>query len=258
MFRNWIRAGVTNISDLRFKNGVLDVNTMYNIITDKANLLVELCIVRQALMPYRQLLNINLITNSQNDEIHPSNFNKSKQIYEILVRKKSSCINSMSSKFESLSFSNISINEVFQTKLVNIKEIKLKEFCYKVIYDILSCNANLKKWKIIPDDKCDVCDQVQTVKHLLYDCSYVKVLWEILESILNCKITYKEIFCGFHDGNCLYANYMTTICAYIIYKDWLLHSLENNHRPKKCNLIYFQNEICFRIDVYERAKLRYT
>ena len=64
----------------------------------------------------------------------------------------------------------------FVKKLLKEPEIKLKEFNFKILHGILPCNSNLKKWKIRSVDVCDVCNQIQTIEHLLYGCCYVKPL----------------------------------------------------------------------------------
>ena len=56
------------------------------------------------------------------------------------------------------------------------KEIKLWEFNFKVLHGILSCNKNLKQWRIVDCDKCDVCDEIQALEHLLFQCTYWKPL----------------------------------------------------------------------------------
>ena len=53
----------------------------------------------------------------------------------------------------------------FSTKVAQEKEIKLKEFNFKLLHNILPCNKNLAKWRIKPNDRCDVCGQSQAVKH---------------------------------------------------------------------------------------------
>ena len=51
----------------------------------------------------------------------------------------------------------------------------------------------------------------------------LKKLWDLVEEIINCKISYNEVVGGFKDN--LFANYMTNMASFIVYKDWLQHSL---------------------------------
>ena len=32
-------------------------------------------------------------------------------------------------------------------------------------------------------DECDVCQREQSIKHLMFECIYVKQLWEVVETI---------------------------------------------------------------------------
>ena len=81
---------------------------------------------------------------------------------------------------------------------------------------------------------------------------YILYLLEIIEEILNRSISYEDVFCGFHDEQSLFANYPSSLCAFIIYKEWLLCSLKQKTQQPICNLSYFRNEIWFRLDIYSR------
>ena len=96
-----------------------------------------------------------------------------------------------------------------------MKEIELTEFSLKIIHNILPCNEILLKWKINQDNKCDLFDKVQTIKHLLFECVFVKEVWELVERMLDCKVTYDDILCVFENN--LFANNVSNIAAFVIY-----------------------------------------
>ena len=52
--RNWVRSGVNKVSDLQFIDGELDMNFMYDRIMYRSNILMEILIVREALLPYKE------------------------------------------------------------------------------------------------------------------------------------------------------------------------------------------------------------
>ena len=79
-----------------------------------------------------------------------------------------------------------------------------------------------------------------------------------LEMILNCDITYQDVFCGFHVGNTLFANYLCSICSFVIYKEWLVCSLKQQSQQAVCNLSYLKNDLCSRLEIYSKAGIRYT
>ena len=108
---------------------------------------------------------------------------------------------------------------VFNTKVLLEKEIKLKEFNFKLLHGILPCNENLVKWKIHTNSNCDACIQPQTLEHLLYDCCYEKRYWNIVENVFGLDISYHKIL-GLEED--FHYNGMVTLVAFIIYKEWLL------------------------------------
>ena len=81
----------------------------------------------------------------------------------------------------------------FRTKVVDEKEMKLREFNFKSLHGILLCNSNLKRWKLRTTDKCDVCQESQSTEHLQWECDYVKPLCSIVEKVCHFEITYGKI-----------------------------------------------------------------
>ena len=154
---------------------------MYDIIISKISTLSELLTMRQALLPYQEYFrNIDCIHYVQG----PSPFKpkKSKDFYVkfklLLTTDYASVTGHSKSRCDKDDFIF-----VFIKKIVQGKEINLKEFNYKSLHGILPCNKNLMKCKIRTNDECDVCQQQQSIKHLLFECIYVKPLWEIAEMI---------------------------------------------------------------------------
>ena len=58
---------------------------------------------------------------------------------------------------------------IFKQKLVNIFYLK-----------ILSCEANLKIWKLQDNDNCIVCKGKHSVLHMLYACPIANNVWLII------------------------------------------------------------------------------
>ena len=54
--------------------------------------------------------------------------------------------------------------------------------------------------KIKTDDECNVCKEQQAIKHLLWDCPYVKSLWKTVEDVCGIKIYFVKIL-GTEDCN---------------------------------------------------------
>ena len=139
--------------------------------------------------------------------------------------------------------SDIEVN-VFEKKVALECEIKLKEFNFKLLHGCLPCNRNLMKWKIKDYDHCDVCGESQTLEHLLYDCRYVRPIWQCVEVIFDTVISYRRLLGVDEDFD--HDNIATILC-FLIYKEWLLLSLENKERNNVATLEYFKAELTLRV-----------
>ena len=174
-------------------------------------------------------------------------------MYKQLISSKTSDVLIQSSFLQTYCFglnNIVCIKNAFYNKVFLEKEIKLREFNFKVLHGILPCNKNLKQWKIIDCDKCDVCDEIQTIEHLLFQCTYLKPLWKIIENTFKIKITFKTICCLNNDANLKY-NTIITLITFLIYKEWLLLSLEKKHRTSPITNIFFKNELTRHAAIYK-------
>ena len=247
--RNWIRSGIRKVGDLIFTDGILDENCIYQRLIGKQNVYSEITIVMEALRPYQQ----NLIE-MQTIEMHRRALRKSRDFYQIYLQQILDSIGESSRDY--LNRYNITRNDdiyrqVFTNKVKIEKEIKLKEFNFKLLHGILPCNKNLEKWKIRANDKCDVCGSSQTIDHLLYYCNYVRPLWRLVERKVGIIITFEQIL-GL-DPLFEYDS-ITTIIGFLIYKEWLLLSLENKQRNAGLNMMYYKSELQLRTEIYKLCK----
>jgi len=140
---------------------------------------------------------------------------------------------------------------LFQNKIVLQKEVKLKEFNFKLLHGILACNANLFRWKIKISSACDVCGESQTIEHLLWSCRYVKPLWRKVETIYSLSLNYRMILGIEATAN---QNFALTMIGFLIYKEWLLLSLQNKARCKDINFDWYKEEISLRLKIFKLCK----
>ena len=66
---------------------------------------------------------------------------------------------------------------VYKLPFKTVSEPYLQSFQYKVINRILNCNERLKKWNIKDSEKCDYCDNVDTIEHHLHTCEESQKIW---------------------------------------------------------------------------------
>ena len=116
----------------------------------------------------------------------------------------------------------------------------------------LACNKNLKQWKVKISDHCDVYGQIQTIEHLFWSCRYVQSLWKIVEDVLKVNLDFNMIL-GIRD-NCEHP-YVLILVSFLIYKEWLVLSLENKFRGDEIVLEVFKQELILRQKIYERCEI---
>ena len=137
-------------------------------------------------------------------------------------------------------------------KISCIHDKKLSETNFKILQNILPCNANLFRWKKINTNNCALCANVESVSHLIYECSYAKEIWRDVEIALDIVTSLNMVIFGINKDQTL--NTILSIIVYIIYKDWLICSLENNSRSDRPCINSIINELNVRHEIYYRCK----
>lgn len=121
---------------------------------------------------------------------------------------------------------NISIEDwqSYNLGLKDIKEIKLRDFQFKINNRILVTKSFLFKINIIDNDKCSYCQQeTETLLHLFFDCTKVKQFWNSLTVWLQ---THANIQLQFDIRNVIFSkqgahllvNYIWVAAKYYIYR----------------------------------------
>ena len=242
--RNWVRNGIRTVGDLVFRNGILDEHHVYQTLINKQNIYTKVALVKKALLPYKQFL--------KQENILATNIVTFKRSRDFYMESKRQLFAGSVIRAKLLG-DRVEEDEVlaFSTKVAQEKEIKLKEFNFKLLHNILPCNKNLAKWRIKPNDRCDVCGQSQTVKYLLYSCIYVKPLWRVTENVLGVDVSFERML----GLDVFFAhNAIVTLIGFLIYKEWLLYSLADKHRRLCIDLTLYKNEIILRIKIYKLCK----
>ena len=114
-------------------------------------------------------------------------------------------------------------------------DTKLRTFQYKYIMRIIPNNNFLYKCKISNTSLCDFCSmQVETNKHLFWDCHITRAFWTELHNYLNSKnilteLNYKNISFGTNDWR---SNNNVINCVIIIAKYFILKSKYEMNVPK--------------------------
>ena len=99
--------------------------------------------------------------------------------------------------------------------------VKLRSFQYRLLMMSIVTNKKLFVWKIIESNQCSFCEsECETLRHLFFDCKYVKQLWEAVTSRLKIdNLTYQKIICNNINDNPKRAeNCIVLMTKYYIYR----------------------------------------
>ena len=142
---------------------------------------------------------------------------------------------------------------VFHRNIVTIKENKLKEFNFKILYNLLPVKRNLFLWKLRPNDLCEVCNCVEDLHHAFITCKLNQVFYQKLTWMIKKKFNididkYRHvILLKLYDHSVL--DEIITIALWAIYKLIVQRNL-NGVDNRKHKLWYtFCNEISIRLEL---------
>ena len=99
----------------------------------------------------------------------------------------------------------------------------LSIFNFKILNNILPCGKSLHRWKTNTSENCDICKEVESIKHMLYECSHVSQIWLKISNILDFNVKWKTIVCGYIEYTVtdkIFAhNFILSIIAFAIFKE---------------------------------------
>ena len=255
-YKSWINSGIIYIKDLKFINGKLDDYYIFQKIRNKRNIFNQVYILKSILKKFETKIGDHLPTlvHTLNqlpyyDIILRQNTImeiKTKKIYNNLIQQKIEV--PYQQRIWTARFTqDIDFRTIYKQKIYQIKDQKIAEFNYKVLNLILVCNKNLKTWKIIQNDHCEICDVVHDIGHLLYFCTKAKRIWSIVRTVFNMQITFKDIIIGDHDKE---STFLISLLEYLIYKEWLIYHTD---KWEENNIIYFiHRELKSRNNIYKK------
>ena len=260
-FKNWISSGILTLRDLKIQNEKLDQNHIYNTLKRKTNFFSEFTIMREALskftLPDNPGANGSKIPIFIDDKcaVYEMQSYKTKFFYDKIIEN-------VHEPPSSIHYWNVNgpitlTHDIFKEACVNkiqcIKDKKLAETNFKILHNILPCNFNLFRWRLVDSKSCKICGESETIIHLIFECCYAKKVWKRVENILGIKSTLKDILFGFDVEYDL--NFVLSTIVFCIYKEWLICSLDGKLRKQSPNFEIYKNEIRYRKAIYERCKL---
>ena len=240
--KTFIASGILQVKDVIDVNGYIKQN-IYNILVNKKHYFRTMSLLIQALKPYKNLrYSTGTITINRNESMIDL---KCKHFYTQIVQQK--VLNSKQFKrWKDLD------NEcdLYKNKCSYQFEVKIAEFNYKLIQNLLPTADNLFRWKKIQTPKCIYCDNdIHNAKHLLVECPHNEIIWEVVSNTFGLEISWKTVVTGVNIEQDF--NHVISLICYLIYKKFLCDRGNGNnvHIPIGD---FVKREILFRMAIYSK------
>lgn len=232
-FRQWYGKGIRNIIDLVNENGQFyqfeDLQQQYGLL---GTYLDYQYILRKIPDDWKNQINTN------QEKCQQLRFQVSSNTYvKLLIKDKKGCrtfYNILTKNQEASSPPNKWINELgnitneewncYNQFLKTLKEIKLRDFQFKINNRILVTKSFLYKINKIDNDRCSFCHQDrETISHLFANCPKVNEFWNFLKEWLEGQF---NITIQLHTKHLLFpvkeeinlVNYFILVAKYYIYR----------------------------------------
>ena len=172
-YRKWHESGVVRIKDIFCGNNFLTFNDFYTKFQIKTTFL-KYCGLCNAIPASW----IRLLKSSADEAQRKSGHNQKIDIGKLSCKVATKIL--IDKKFETptaerrmrqLSLDDSTIRAIYDIPFKVTKDIRLSIFQFKIIHHILPTNSTLYRDKIKDHDKCHLCTQTQTLRHLFVSCS---------------------------------------------------------------------------------------
>ena len=142
---------------------------------------------------------------------------------------------------------------IYKRKIKLLPCVKLKEFNYKLIHNLIYSGYIVNKWKPSVPRNCTYCNEVETTEHLLFNCDRVKSIWQIVGQLIKLDIKWHHLVIGLDEK---YAeitnkskNTVVVITCYSIFLAWIKSGdLKENYRYRN-----LWNNTKMYLNYYERV-----
>ena len=97
------------------------------------------------------------------------------------------------------------INPFVTARLIN-HSMSQRIFKFRLLHLDIFTKQRMFKFKMVDSDKCDTCGEVETIKHVLWECRRAKLVWDKINEMLlfigsGVRIAFDNIFVGFNPTN---------------------------------------------------------
>ena len=234
-FKEWINSNILYVKDLIDETGnPKSENTLFYDIRNTKKIIEQLYKYKNAVYKRLKQKTLNIAEFTQiseqttfrfHDKLHDVKKKKSKFFYLIQLEKNERCkMESIYSREFGIQNTRENWKNIYRQKLKEINVVKLKEFNFKLLHNIVPCGKILSKWKERIQEKCDACNETETTKHMLFDCLRVNAIWKKISDLLNFNIKWEHVIIGMStaiptSAEKHFYNIVMSITAYAIFKE---------------------------------------
>ena len=283
--KRWIDAGITQIGDICDANGFITLQYLreklntatilleYKLVLDCIPIRWRDCI-KQIVDPDWQKNNLMFIWNYKKYNYHDLKQITCKYVYSILVEKKAE--QASSEQLWSIYFqTNVDWSCVWieQTKYLT-SHMRLVEFNFKLLHNILPNGVLLHKWKISNSKLCMICRSPDDYEHMFVYCYGVESFWSKITLLIskslniNLNVNFKYVVLGYnypsnvaaHDKKVRVINILISLAKYVIFRVWCKHKSNlNTYVVAKRNLFStFKSNVKYYTEIEKTNLSKYS
>jgi len=145
---------------------------------------------------------------------------------------------------------HLNINPFIVNRMANKSE-HMRMIKFRVLHCDIFCKQRMLKFKLSQDELCDFCGQIETIKHLIWDCRRSSQVWQYVNSLL--------IECGVHqiiEFSSLFTNYDPINLVIEVVSTKVIQLILQIDRDGIIDISKVKSEIIFLGHMYERTKDR--
>ncbi len=248
--RGWMYSGIIYIKDLIGGDAFVNETDILKTLKSKVNWIAEYVKIRRVVT--KKLQNVDLREASYvnikpkvsvffiNKRFTNINDLTSKELYGIFVNRKvqrSNMEHKWCNEFHIERYQS-TWKDIYLRKIISNPIQKLREFNYKLINNIVICGKTVSLWNPNVSSLCEFCNEMNTVRHMLFECKRVQSVWNMYGKRIKCNIQWKHIIIGFKGNSltCIAYNIVISIIAYNIYSEWI-KCINSKKQYKNINLL---------------------
>ena len=244
--QSFIDTGYIHIGDVLQLNGKFRTD-IYGKLNCKQHYMRTISLIQTVLKPFKHLRFSDEPVQTNEADIMMNIYDKKCKWFYLHILKQKAVKAQVIKKWSASLGSDIKWGVVYEMKIKNQLEIKIADFNYKLLNNILPTGCNLHRWKKRESTSCIYCnEELHDSRHLLFECPHVSTLWQNISNVLVVNITWLTLALGIHENRNY--NIVLSLLCYIIYKKYLLDKQNETHVMQ--TTLFLKKEIQQRLNVY--------